>query len=91
MSADLLDAGQREATRGENEIQLAKGQTYALRLEPNSDLFINVLAGCFWVTLEGDALDYVASPGAPLVLSGEGLVVLEGVDSCNVLTRCGWF
>lgn len=84
MIAELFDAEAREAT---DEIQLAKGQTYALERGASSSLRINVLTGCFWVTREGDPLDYFATSDAPLVLHGRGLVVLEGIEECNVLTR----
>ena len=87
MSTELLESQQCRVDQIASEIQLAKGQTYALVLREDRHLEVTVLSGCFWVTVEGDSVDYVADPDAPLILSGGGLVVLEGIDGCNVLVR----
>jgi hypothetical protein len=89
MITDILAAEPRRRTSRVGEVQLAKGQTYALTLESESRTHIQVLSGCFWVTVEGHWEDYVATAESPLVLNGRGLIVLEGIDECNVLTRSG--
>lgn len=88
MTSDLLTVGTSAFREGGRlaacGLTLAKGQTYAVALDPESELLITVESGCFWVTVEGDSMDYAASVGAPVVVGGSGLVVLEGVDTYNV-------
>jgi hypothetical protein len=88
MTSDLLTAGTgvfREQSRlAACGLTLAKGQTYAVALDPEAELLITVESGCLWVTVEGDSMDYAATAHAPVVVKGSGLVVLEGVETHNV-------
>jgi hypothetical protein len=79
----------REGVAHGREMMLGKGITHAIVIDANSQLVIIALSGCLWVTVEGHPDDFVATPQVPLVLRGEGLVVIEGISDWNVFaTEC---
>lgn len=89
MTSDLLVVGtsvfREGGRRAGGGLTLAKGETYTMTLDRESELVITVESGCLWVTAEGDAMDYAATAAAPVVVKGNGLVVLEGVEMYNVV------
>jgi hypothetical protein len=60
-------------------LTLAKGRTRAFEIPDHSTLEVHVASGACWVTLEGDCEDYVVGETETLLLSGPGLVVIEGL------------
>jgi hypothetical protein len=60
-------------------LALAKGRTRAFQIPDHTSLEVHVASGACWVTLEGDREDYVVSETETLLLSGPGLVVVEGL------------
>jgi hypothetical protein len=67
---------------------LAKGQLRSLFLAEGERLHIEVLHGECWITMEGDANDYVLSPGSSLHFFGPGLAIVEALSgSVEVAAR----
>lgn len=62
---------------------LCKGALQTQRLAAKEIVEIQILAGAAWVTLEGDANDYVLTAGDTRILRGPGLVVVEGLMESN--------
>jgi hypothetical protein len=59
---------------------LAKGELRSLFLAEGEHLHIEVLHGECWITMEGDANDYVLSAGSSLHFIGPGLAIVEALS-----------
>lgn len=59
---------------------LAKGQLRSLFLAEGEHRQIEVLHGECWITMEGDANDYVLSAGSSLHFIGPGLAIVEALS-----------
>jgi len=72
--------------KASQNIHLAKGELHTVAAETNiRDL--TVQSGIFWVTLEGEAKDYILKPGETLRLTIEGKSVVEALEGGQIELR----
>jgi hypothetical protein len=62
---------------------LSKGATLARQLRPGETLRVRGRTGMLWVTMEGDAQDYVLGVGNQACFARSGLLVIEGMSAEN--------
>jgi len=65
---------------------LAKGQLRSVLLAEGEHRQIEVLHGECWITMEGDANDYVLSAKESLKFNGPGLVLIEALSGSAEVT-----
>lgn len=62
-------------------LHLQAGQTHAL--QARRPLCLTVTSGRVWITIEGGSTDYWLAGGQSLDIPGQGLVVIESVNSAS--------
>jgi hypothetical protein len=61
------------------KVVLEQGQVWAGRIQVRERLEVTCRTGRLWVTLEGDAADYILAPGEEFWADRPGLVVAEAL------------
>lgn len=61
---------------------LSKGSFATIDLLPSQLLRLTVVQGHVWITMEGDATDYVAARGEKISFDHPGRVVVEALEEC---------
>ncbi|MFP2928968.1 DUF2917 domain-containing protein [Pyxidicoccus sp. 3LG] len=63
----------------EEAVSLARGDTWSMRAQGGEHLALTCGEGLLWLTREGDARDYVLSPGDTVQLEAAGHVVVQAL------------
>lgn len=61
-------------------VQLPRGGIFSTPLENGERLNVMVISGHVWITMEGDAQDYILASEQEHEFSGPGLLVIEGLE-----------
>jgi hypothetical protein len=61
-------------------VQLARGCVFSQHLEKYERVSVTVTTGYAWITMEGDAEDYVLTANDAREFTGPGLLVIEGLE-----------
>lgn len=69
--------------KARQSVRLMKGKLHTVAAEADiRDLKVH--SGIFWVTLEGEAKDYILKPGESLRLTSEGKSVIEALQAGEI-------
>jgi hypothetical protein len=58
-----------------------------LRSCASSARVVRCIAGCAWVTVDGDMADKVLAPGQEVVIPAKRLALITGMDDCVIEIR----
>ena len=61
-------------------VQLERGSVFSKPLENGERLLVTVTMGHAWITMEGDAQDYVLTANEEQAFAGPGMLVIEGLQ-----------
>lgn len=76
----LWFAARNRTSTSSSRVRLNPGQIYSHELTQGDTQQIYMLSGQAWMTLEGDAEDYVLHPGHRLELPETGRIVIEPLE-----------